>query len=173
MADWPKDRAEASTSGGRKASCKSAKGHKAQQPSKVELRDLERRQKAIERQVSLAAKKQAYLDTQSISSSVSHHPVPHQAVSLPRGLSPEGVGVLSPNMALPVNEDWSTKRFPFACFITAKAPESQPVAEPMDLELSVLPEAVQSLNNHQGHCSWHPGATFGIVSLQSPLRAME
>lgn len=89
---------EAVASVSRKAFCKSHKGNKGKQLSKAALKDLDRRQRALEKQVSKAEKKQAELEKQSLYSehSVSCPFLQEQSSHSPQAWSPEGDGELSP-----------------------------------------------------------------------------
>lgn len=86
MVEQPTTSKAAQASSGRKATSKSASGCKVQQPSKAELKDLQRRQRALERQFSQAEKDHAALDAQSSISarSGSYAPEPAEDQDLTR-----------------------------------------------------------------------------------------
>lgn len=93
-----KPSAEASV--GKKATGKSSRGRKAKQISKAELKDMEQRQRALEKQLSIA-EKQAELEKLSNSNkpSVSRPFLPEQLAHSSQAWSPEGASELSPTPA--------------------------------------------------------------------------
>lgn len=140
MADQPTTSKVASASYGRKASSKSANGRKAQQPSKAELEDLERQQKALERQVSQVEKKQAILDAHTLGSnrSMTHMPDLPAAQDMTGALSPERADQLSLTTTPPSFRD-RPKGDPFTCSITTQDPYPQPAQITPDLKSLINP----------------------------------
>lgn len=123
MADQSLDREMAGTSKGGKASYKSNKGSKSKQPSKAELKDLERRQKALERQIAKAALQQTPIEPQSHRSdpSVSRQPQCHTMPPLLQAWSPEGVGESSTFPASLDSGDQIAITNPFDCHVPPAA----------------------------------------------------